>query len=192
MTIIYKLLIFASIIMTIMAAISTFIYNDTSWIYTESGCFELAQDIVLIFAFITFLQACFMRGNKQEKYITIFFTILTYAFILREIDFERLNLPDWSVILFHGKGRNITIVIAFATTIILALREYKHYINQSFSFVLSKRGFLMIIAGTLLLIGGVLEKWQNFASHEFYEEMFELSGYLVYSASALLTYKRCK
>ena len=87
MTIIYKLLIFASIIMTIMAAISTFIYNDTSWIYTESGCFELAQDIVLIFAFITFLQACFMRGNKQEKYITIFFTILTYAFIFREIDF---------------------------------------------------------------------------------------------------------
>ncbi len=192
MRLVYKTLMLSVVLLIITAGVSTFVYNNTSWIYSESGCLELAQDIILIFSFVAFGCASLMKGNSQQKYITIFFTILSYAFLLREIDFERLDLPEWSVFLFYGKGRNITITLAFTIVAIMALKEWKHYITQSIDFMRSKRGYLMIASALLLVIGGVFEKCEGFSHYEFFEEIFEIAGYIAFSTAALLTYNKYK
>ena len=192
MTNIFRLLMVSAVALVIVASISIFAFGNSDWAYSESGCFEVAQDIILCFALIVFVLASLMRGNRQEKLITVFFAILTYTFILRELDFEKMGLPDWLVFLFHGKGRNISIAIAFIIVGILALRDYKNYIAKSIEFMLSKRGALMIIAGVLLLVGGLFDKMDKLPNNEFFEEVFELSGYFFYTSVAIMTYKKCK
>lgn len=190
---IFKLLTASAIALVIGAGISIFAFDNTSWTYTETGCFEIAQDVILVFALITFVLASLSKGNSQEKLITVFFAILTYAFLLRELDFEKMGLPEWSVILFHGKGRNITVALAFVVVGVLALRNYKHYISKSMEFMLSKRGALMVSAGALLLVGGIFEKCTSLNNYEFFEEVFELCGYFLYTSAAIITYKKsCK
>ena len=74
-------------------------------------------------------------GN--ERMITLFFAVLMWAFILREVDFDKMGLPDAAVFMLYGKGRAIPLVAGFSIAIIGAAIKFRHYFKATLSFLLS-------------------------------------------------------
>lgn len=176
-------------VLVIASAISVFGFGDTSWVYTEQGALEIAQDVVLFLNFLLFLIAVLMPGAKSERTITAFFTVLSYAFILRELDFEKMGFDENLVWLFHGKGRNISVALLFGIVIMFALANFKANLNKSIDYIKSKRGIILILGGILCVIGGICEKHAG-VNGEFFEESFELYGYACITTVAILTLRK--
>lgn len=121
------------------AAVSVLAFGDTSWVYSESGALEILQAVLLACAFLYYVAALFRKGGGNERMITLFFAVLMWAFILREVDFDKMGLPDAAVFMLYGKGRAITLVAGFSIAIIGAAIKFRHYFKATLSFLLSAR-----------------------------------------------------
>ncbi len=174
-------------IILICAGVSVFAFGNSSWVYTESGAIEMSQTVLLVLTFLCFVYAFFANPHSNERMITLFFAVLTWVFLLREVDFERLGLPEFMVLLLYGKGRAITVIVGFAIAFIGAATRFKNYVEKSKSFMLSSRGVLTVMTGVFLVIGSFFEHNFRSANSEFFEEGFELLGYLCFITSSVLT-----
>ena len=186
--ILYKFALFAIIAVLIFSAIWFYGFGKSDYLFSEAGILENMQNFAIAVSGLIFLFAFIKNRNKnKDMWITLFFVVLCYAFLCREVDFERLNLPEWSVILFHGKGRNISIEIAFSIIGVFALKDYKNYINKSKELVFSKRGAFLFIAAIALFAGGIFE---HALDSEFFEELLELTGYSCLLTASYFTFNR--
>lgn len=171
------------------ATVSVLAFGDTSWVYSESGALEILQAVLLACAFLYYVAALFRKGGGNERMITLFFAVLMWAFILREVDFDKMGLPDAAVFMLYGKGRAITLVAGFSIAIIGAAIKFRHYFKATLSFLLSVRGTLMAAACALLWTGYLFEHRLEVPNAELYEEGFELAAYCLILASAAMTEK---
>lgn len=184
----YKFVLFAVIVALGFSAIWVYGLSRNDYIFSEAGLLENMQNLVILASGLMFFFAFIKQGNTHnDMWITLFFVVLCYTFICREVDFERLNMPEWSVFLFHGKGRNISIAIAFAIIGIFALKDYKNYIKKSKELILSSRGMLLILAAVALGTGSVCE---HALDSEYFEELLELVGYSCLLTAGYKTFKR--
>ena len=158
---------------------------DQSDIYAENGVLENIQVFTLLAACITFFLPVIYQ-KREDKLILVFFALLCLAFILREVDVEKLDIPSILIFMGSGIGRNILLAFGFITIIIYAVLNNTYYQNLVKVFILSKEGILLIIAGLLLGIGDYFEHAKLLHHHVFIEEMFELSGYTVILLTALM------
>ncbi len=189
-----KTFYFLVFLLTAISAITGFflvtVFNRPEFALSESGCIENSQAFILVIAFLTYVSVLISQKNNDEKMITLFLAVLMYAFILREVDFNRMNLPNWAVIILYGKGRNITIVMGFAIAIIGALMNFAHYKKASLDFIKTKRAILLITAGVVLLSADIIEHYTYWGTYtELIEEEVELLAYCIILTSAIFTKK---
>ena len=59
----------------------------------------------------------------------VFFSLLCFSMVLREVDVENLNVIDDLKFIGHGVGRNTMLTIGFVAIVIYALLDYKYYIK---------------------------------------------------------------
>ncbi len=185
----YSLVFTVTGISAIMGVIFVAI-NKPDYALQEIGCIELSQALVLVVSMLTYFLAFFCKGGKFEKMITLFLAVLMYAFIMREIDFEKLGLPDWVVAITYGKGRAIIVTTGFAVAIIGALMKFNQYKKSTLNFLTTKRAALLVLGGLFLVSGNIVEHGTNWGSFtEVVEEELELLGYCTILCSAILTKK---
>lgn len=190
---IYNLSLICAVLSAPAGVASMTIFNHPEWAISESGCLEIAQAVILAVALIFYAVALFHRGEKDEKMITLFFAVLTYAFILREVDFDKMGLPAPLVFMLYGKGRTITLVLGFAMVLLGSLIQFKTYMKSAFKFIFSTRGFLITSAAALLWIGYFFEHHSGLeTTGELLEELCELAGYCLILSSALKTEMRAR
>ncbi len=178
-----------SAITLVSAAISVFAFGETGWVYSEGGALEILQAVLLACAFIYYVTALLRKGGESERMITLFFAVLMWAFILREVDFDKMGLPAAAVFMLYGKGRIITLVAGFSAALIGAAMKFKHYLKTALSFLMSARGALMAAACAMLWTGYLFEHVIEVSNAELYEEGFELAAYCLILASAAMTEK---
>lgn len=171
------------------AAISVFALGETGWVYSEGGALEILQAVLLACAFIYYVTALLRKGGKRERMITLFFAVLMWAFILREVDFDKMGLPAAAVFMLYGKGRAITLIAGFSIALIGAAMKFRHYLKTALRFIMSARGVLMAAACALLWTGYMFEHILEVSNAELYEEGFELAAYCLILASAAMTEK---
>lgn len=179
-----------SILSIISAPILVFSLNLPEYALTEGGCLEMTQAFVLVCTFAVYVAALMCKGGKDEKMITLFFAALTYAFILREVDFDKMNLPNVLLFMLYGHGRTATLAIAFAIALIGAAIRFKTYLNSTLKFLFSTRGLLIALSCALLWTGYFFERHVEGAMGEILEETSELIGYLMLLLSSAITLKR--
>ena len=94
-------------------------------IFDENNLLENTQAFVLMFVFFLYLLPLFdpLRGDKL---IAVFFAILTLAFLLRELDIEKFDLPKILILLGSGNGRNILLASGFLSTLGFALFKFRY------------------------------------------------------------------
>ncbi len=163
---------------------SNAVLDNNTHIYAENGLIENIQAAILAIACLVYLLSATLN-KKTETLIFLFFSLLCYSFMLRELDVERLDVPHVLKVIGSGKGRDISLALAFSTIFIYAaLTDFSYYKKAAIDFIRSRPGVLMMAAAVFLLIGDIFEKYKDLAYHDFFEEMSELFAYgLILSAS---------
>ncbi len=179
-----------NVLATISAA-SAFVFffamGKPEWATPENGCLEITQAIILTATLAIFIAALCRKGNKNEKWITLFMAVLCYAFILREVDFDKMGLPDALVFMLYGHGRTAAIVAGFAVALIGAALNFKTYVKSSLRLLFSKRGLLLAASCAMLWTGYFFEHHTKLETNELLEEIFELIGYILLLTEAYKT-----
>ena len=166
---------------------SVYVLNKTS-IYVENGLLENIQVFTISIAcFVLFLPVVYQ--NRTDKLILLFLSFLCLSFALREVDVDDLNIPSVLKFIGSGIGRNALIAAGFITMFSCFMFNIKHYKNLLSSFLVSKEGALIITAGILLCIGEGFENMSSVPHHVLFEELSELSGYVLFLLGAF-TYSK--
>lgn len=154
-----------------------FFFDHISF-YEENGILENTQVFVLMVTFFVFFLPPIYQKRK-DKLILVFFALLSFNFILREIDVEEFNVPSIVMLFGSGIGRKVMLAIGFVSIVLYASFNAKYYAKLSITLLLSRVGFLLCMSSVFLFAGGFFEE-QPFRHHEYFEELSELIGYVLF------------
>jgi hypothetical protein len=177
------LLVGAFCALALWSAHDVFVIGDPA-LYAEDGFLESVQAGLLASGALVFL-APFALRKEQGKLVYGFCSLLCYSFVVRELDVERLNVPEVVKFIGSGIGRNVSLALAFSAILIYALANFSYYKKAGLQFLKSRPGILLMLGGVLLQIGDMFEKNYGLQYHVFYEEFSELTGYALILLSAL-------
>jgi hypothetical protein len=168
---------------------SVYVLNQTT-IYIENELLENIQVLTLSIACLVFFLPI-VRQKRNDKLFLLFFAFLCLGSVLREVDIEDLNVPNFLILIGSDAGRNIILATGSFAIFSCSLFNVTHYKKVLINFFLSRCGILIVTAGLLLCIGDFFEKVSLIQHRMFYEEMFELSGYvLILSVAFIYTKNR--
>ncbi len=162
---------------------SVFLFDNTS-LYQENGLLENIQALLLFATFLTFLIPALYQ-KRNDKLILIFFALLSFNFILREVDVDELDIPNILILLGSGIGRKVLLAIGFISIIFYALLKAKYYTNLSINLLKSSTGILLFLSAVFLFMGGFFEE-AKFQHHTYFEELSELTGYVLFFLASLI------
>ncbi len=171
------------------SAVLVFAFGKTSPVYSESGILEVLQSAVLVLCLAAFAAASWRSlkapsGDGAAPLIPVFFTLLAYAFILREVDFDKMGLPAAAEFMLYGAGRHAVLIAGFAAIAVFAAARFGKYLKASLEFLKSSNGRFIAAAGALLVAGYLFEHEIPLKEGEFFEESCELMGYCSLFAAA--------
>src|SRR5688572_24415927 len=125
----------------IWSAYSVVALNRTD-IYAENALLENIQAVLLAGACIVFLgPAAFEK--RSDKLILLSCSWLCLAFVLRELDVERLDVPDSLKFIGSGTGRNVLIAGGALILISYAAFWFSYYKSRITEFLRSRSGLLL-------------------------------------------------
>ena len=161
-------------------------------LHEENGFFENLQVLLLTMTMVTFLVELFFKARRHPVF-PLAGAFLCLVFILRELDVEKLDVPQILILLGSGTGRDMLMGTLGFALVLFALKEYKN-LRSFFPAVAFETGSLTILAGFILLVaGGYFDKGSEAIPHyQFYEEIIEVSGYYLMFTGALLGLGRHK
>jgi len=152
--------------------------NNQIFLYAENGPLENTQVFTLSIASLMFLLPV-LTQSRNDKLFFLFFSLLCISFVLREVDIEDLNVPNILILIGSGTGRNIMLTIGFVAIFLCMAINLAHYKKVFKFYTLSRGGRLIITAGILLGISALFEEMSFVPHYVFFEEMLELSGYVI-------------
>lgn len=173
----------SGLLLSVIYASFEMFYAGNSSIHAENHFIENAQAVACALAMLAFLGAAFFNGEKA-KAIPLFFAVLAFAFILREVDVERLDVPEICKTLGAGKGRNIMVSAMLVGVFAAAFIKFKFYLNAAFKFAKTRAFYWGVAAAAVLIASDIVERTHPFAHYEFWEETLELVGYTLFLIAA--------
>jgi hypothetical protein len=152
-------------------------------IYAENRLLENVQAVVLAVACLVFLASA-VRHQGADRLVLLLCSLLCYSFVLRELDVERLDVPEVLKLIGSGTGRNVTLAAAFIALFSCAAMQGSRCKRVVADFLRSRAGVLLLAGGAFLLLGDGAEKFKTLAHHVYFEEVLELLGYVSILLSA--------
>lgn len=179
-----KALTYAGLLVSIAYACYEMFYLKNASIHAENHFVENMQVIVCALASVVFFVSAFINGEKA-KMIPLFFATLAFAFIFREVDFEKLDVPEIVKTLGSGKGRNIIMIVLFVSVFTGAFLKFKFYLGAVFKFLRTKTFIVGVLSALILVASDILERSTSIPNYEFWEETVEYVGYTFFLLSAI-------
>lgn len=160
--------------------------HEMTWLHKENGLLENMQVILLIVTMVAFFLQLYCRKDSHRIF-PLAGAFLCLFFIFRELDVEKLDVPQILILLGSGTGRNILMSGVGAGLLIYAVmnfRTIRTFLPQFFFEIPS----LTIFAGVLFLVSGWLfDKGAiDTVHHQFFEEILEVTGYYLMFAGAVI------
>jgi multisubunit Na+/H+ antiporter MnhB subunit len=148
----------------------------------EDSLLESLQAGVIALSMILFFYSTIKERYSQEAIASLFFMLLMFSFLIRELDVETFMVLPESVRYFLGKeGKDQTMLLTWGGYLILYLVMYRDKMQRMQSFLSSKEGAIWIVAGILLVLSQMMDKniWHlHHHLNRYYEEFLELFSYL--------------
>ena len=159
---------------------------EMSQLHDENGLFENIQVLLLALTIAAFSLQLYFRKNSHRIF-PLAGSFLCLVFILRELDVEKLDVPQIFILLGSGSGRNILMTVLGVSLLIYAIlnfRSIRLFLPQFFF----ETSSLTILAGLLFLVsGGLFDKEIIETVHyQFFEEILEVTGYSLMFAGAVI------
>ncbi len=172
---------FAIALVILVAFVRAVFFGDVG-VYDENSLLENTQAVTLFLAFLMFL-APIPNPQRRDRLLAAFFAMLALGFILRELDVEKLNVPAVLVALGSGDGRNSLLALGFSCILVIALFNFRYYLNLAACFLQARVGITAMLAGIFLVLGDMFEDI-HVAHNMLFEESLELVGYAFFMAAA--------
>ncbi len=159
---------------------------EMSQLHEENGLFENIQVLLLALTIAVFFLQIYFKRNAHGIF-PLAGSFLCLVFILRELDVEKLDVPQIFILLGSGVGRNVLMAVLGVSLLIYAIlnfRSIRGFLPQFFFETAS----LIILAGLLFLVlGGLFDKETIETVHyQFFEEILEVTGYYLMLTGAII------
>ena len=156
------------------------------WLHKENGMLENTQVILLALTMIVFFLQLYCRKDSHRIF-PLAGAFLCLFFILRELDVEKLDVPQVLILLGSGTGRNILLFNMGVVLIVYAVMNFsaiRTFLPQFFF----EKSSLTILAGLLFLVSGWLfdKEIIDTVHYQFFEEILEVTGYYLMFAGAVI------
>lgn len=167
-----------------------FLYPDIDT--DEDGIVEILQSVFITIAIVIFAYRAISSTDVNEKLTGFGLSLLSLSFLLRELDVEKFDIPSFFIWLGSGTGRGLFLGTLWIILIFL-MYKYKNFQKiKMISFLTSTQGQLLMFAALMLIFGAFMDKnvfsLENLTTR-FYEELFELLGYVYLAFSAIFKVK---
>jgi hypothetical protein len=154
----------------------------------ETGVMELTQALFILLSLVLCLWGGWGCRRRQGRYPFGFLSLFFLTLLLREVDVEKLQVPEWLVLWTSGWGRNLLLAAAWAGYFVAALKKLSLTWSFFKDFVFSLPGFFCVAGGVFYLLGLPFDKGLfdlTVSRKLFYEEIFEFHGTLNFLFCAL-------
>jgi hypothetical protein len=150
---------------------------DMSHLSDENGVFENIQVLLLTLTIAAFGLQLYLKKNLHHIF-PLAGSFLCLVFILRELDVEKLDVPQIFILLGSGSGRDIFMAVLGVSLLIYAIINF-HSIRKFLPQFFFEPASLTILVGLLFLVsGGLFDKGIVETMHDlFFEEILEVTGY---------------
>ena len=182
-----------TIFILLLLIVNTVFWNIAyhyQWITAaENSLMENFQIFELSIAAIIFAVLAFINKEKTPRIFYSVFSFLNISFILREMDFEGMDVFPVLHWASSGIGFIILMLIGWFTLALLVFSVRKKFWTLFKKWAKSAAGVTMIAAGGLLYLSMYLDKKafkMSGATAQFWEELIEINAFLLIIASALI------
>jgi len=156
-------------------------YASGELVVQENGLLENIQLLCLFIAWPLSLFAFLKPINDQHRYLMLGFTLLTFAFILRESEFKATDAPLFLTLISSPEGALYLTLAVFIPYIAYSGWKYSLALESSLRFARTYNFSRFLLAGSLLLLGGAYDReWLLAENSVFLEEFFETLAWYVY------------
>ena len=153
----------------------------------ENGVLENTQVALLLLSGLVFVVQSF-RVERNLRFILWMGAWLSPSIILRELDIEKLAVPQWVVAIGSGMGRNLIMAAGWSALGVLAIKSYPELKGSFARIARSRMAIFMFFAGILLLLGSLFDHETVVADQGmFWEEAFETIAYFLLLPAALFS-----
>ena len=153
----------------------------------ENGLLENMQVALLLLSGLIFLVQSF-RVERTFRVILWMGAWLSPSIILRELDVEKLAVPQWVISIGSGTGRNLIMGIGWIALGLLALKAFPE-LKGAFRKIIQSRMTAFMLASVLMLFLGSFFDHGYISSEKgkFWEESFEILGYCLLLPAAFFS-----
>lgn len=155
-------------------------------LHDENGVFENIQVMLLALTIAAFCLQLFFKKSSHRIFPSAG-SFLCLVFILRELDVEKLDVPQIFILLGSGSGRNILMALLGVSLLMYAIINFssiRTFLPQFFF----ETSSLTILAGLLFLVSGGLFDKESIETvyFQFFEEILEVTGYYLMFAGSVI------
>lgn len=170
-------MLFTSITTAFFVGLSL-LYSTDANLVSENGLYENLQALLLLLTFALALIGALRHTNPTLKYTLTGFALLSFAFLLRELEFRGGHLPDWLIYVTAPQGSAYITLLAFIPFVYYSLKNLSFALHAVICFCKSLHVLRILLVASLLVLGGVFDRNWIFSAHaQFFEEFFELAAY---------------
>ncbi len=153
----------------------------------ENGVLENTQVALLLLSGLVFVVQSF-RVERNLRFILWMGAWLSPSIILRELDIEKLAVPQWVIAIGSGTGRNLIMGFGWIALCLLAIKSYPELKGSFRRIARSRTAILVYSAVTMLLLGSLFDHGSiSEDQSKFWEEIFETFGYFILLLAALFS-----
>jgi len=153
----------------------------------ENGILENTQVVLLLLSGLVFVVQSF-RVERNFRFILWMGAWLSPSIILRELDVEKLAVPQWMVWIGSGMGRNLIMGIGWIVLGLLALKSFPELKGAFRKIVRSRMAAFMLASVLILFLGSFFDHgYISSDKGKLWEESFEILGYFLLLPAAFLS-----
>lgn len=150
--------------------------------WTEEGAMiENLQAAAMAFSFLILVPTAF-RVRGLNSWLIGVFALTCWAFLLREVEVQDLNVHKFVIFLGSGIGRDVSIVAAYVLFGLVFLKRFLGDFRSLPSVFLSRVAMVVVVGCLFLVLGAFFEP----LGLMFFEELTELNGALLILWGAVL------
>lgn len=179
-------LILFAFLVTLNAGLAYFsIYLGDASIYAENGLMENLQALFLALACVGYTLAI-PKVHGRHRLLTSFLALLMFAFVFRELDVDKMDVPEIFIFFLAEKGRAFYFV-PLVFMFLALLKDIKHYVKYIGLYLSSVTMVYFAIAAVLLIVFSTAfdKKWMGGAYSYYWEEAVELPAAILFFLSAV-------
>lgn len=156
-------------------------------IQQENALMENMQAGALALSCVLMLFCQMRLPAGGSRFVAWSMLLVFTAMLLREVDAERMPLPESVILLVSGTGRNILLGIAFAVTVGVAMSHPRRYFFESLA-MMQRNGPWLIVGCLLYVSSWPFDKNVFLLQPEtalFFEEVIECGATLCFVAASI-------